>query len=199
MSATTLLPILASTTAVLVLVVPLVRSWVRYGTFALLPPKTELQRFLHAAFGATLVGYGVWTALLRLLGPEPLGVATPPTAAVVLGLAVAVAGLAVVVLAQAQMGASWRIGIDERPTGLVTHGLFRFSRNPIYLGMVVVTVGVALVAPSGWTVMGAVLAYVVVGFQARAEEEHLARVHGEAFQAWAARTGRFLPWFGRLG
>ena len=198
MNAETLLPLLVATTAVMVLVVPLARSWVRYRTFALLPPGTELQRFLHAAFALTLLGYGVWTALLRVLGPGPLGVGTPQTPALLAGTGVALAGLAVVVLAQAQMGASWRIGIDERPTGLVTHGLYRFSRNPIYLGMVAVTVGVALVAPSGWTTMGALLSYVVVGFQARAEEEHLSRMHGDDFRAWAARTGRFLPWFGRL-
>lgn len=199
MSATSLLPLLAGTTLIAAIALPLLRSWLRYRTFALLPPGTELQRFLHGSFAFTLLGYGLWSGLLQVLGSERLGVLAVPAPVALVGLAVGLAGLGVVVIAQAQMGASWRIGIDDQPTPLVTHGLFRVSRNPIYLGMLLLTVGVALVAPSGWTVVGGLLAYVVVGFQARAEEEHLARLHGDAFVAWASRVGRFLPWFGRLG
>jgi protein-S-isoprenylcysteine O-methyltransferase Ste14 len=34
-----------------------------------------------------------------------------------------------------QMGDSWRIGIDqEQKTSLVRHGVFKLSRNPIFLG-----------------------------------------------------------------
>ena len=147
MTALDLLPLIAGTTLVAAIAVPLLRSWLRYGTFALLPPGTELQRFLHAAFASTLLGYGVWAGTLRLIGPERMGVVHVPTSVAAAGLLVAAGGLAVVVVAQAQMGASWRIGIDERPTELVTHGLFGLTRNPIYLGMLILTVGVALVAP----------------------------------------------------
>jgi protein-S-isoprenylcysteine O-methyltransferase Ste14 len=42
------------------------------------------------------------------------------------------------VLAQARMGESWRIGIDEKHrTNLVQSGVFSRSRNPIFLGMMV--------------------------------------------------------------
>ena len=41
------------------------------------------------------------------------------------------------VLAQLQMGASWRVGIDDRPTELVTGGLFRVVRNPIFTALLV--------------------------------------------------------------
>jgi len=39
-------------------------------------------------------------------------------------------------VSQAQMGNSWRIGIDtQRHTELIQHGLFAISRNPIFLAM----------------------------------------------------------------
>jgi protein-S-isoprenylcysteine O-methyltransferase Ste14 len=49
------------------------------------------------------------------------------------GAMLIVAGLVLLVVAQLQMGASWRIGIDETSTpGLIETGLFRFCRNPIF-------------------------------------------------------------------
>src|ERR1700753_1599247 len=59
----------------------------------------------------------------------PLDWFASPAAAWV-GVAMMAVGAAVVVIAQIGMGASWRVGIDsEHRTGLVTQGLYRFSRN----------------------------------------------------------------------
>jgi protein-S-isoprenylcysteine O-methyltransferase Ste14 len=103
-----------------------------------------------------------------------------------------------IVVAQAQMGASWRIGIDRAPTGLVTAGLFRHIRHPIYSGLFALLVALVLLTPSPWTIMGAAWLGSLIAIQARLEERHLEAVHGSAFRVWAARTGRFLPAIGRL-
>lgn len=197
MSLFSILPVLAGLTVFAAIGLPLLRSYLRHGTVALVRPRSEVQRFLHQMFALTLLAYGGLTIALAIAGPGPLGVYAVPQWVAVSGLIVAGSGLALVVVAQAQMGRSWRIGIDAAPTALVTHGVFRLSRNPIYLGIVILTVGVALVAPCGFTITGAWLVYVLVGFQARAEEEHLVRLHGDAFTRWAGRVGRFVPWLGR--
>ena len=50
--------------------------------------------------------------------------------------------LVIMLVAQAQMGLSWRIGIDEKNrTGLVTQGLFALSRNPIFLSLRITPTG----------------------------------------------------------
>ena len=115
------------------------------------------------------------------------------------GIILLFGGVAFVVLAQLHMGASWRIGIDERQApGLVTSGVFRFCRNPIYLAMITVTAGYALLLPTLLSLV--LLAGTIVGMstQARTEEAYLLRTYGDGFRDYARRVGRFLPGIGKL-
>jgi protein-S-isoprenylcysteine O-methyltransferase Ste14 len=60
--------------------------------------------------------------------------------------------------------------------------------------MVVVALGIAMIDPTYPGALGVVLLVVGVRLQAIAvEEPHLRTVHGPAYEAWARRTGRFLP------
>lgn len=83
---------------------------------------------------------GVVAPVLVLTGaPPPVAM---PAAIAGTGLVVAVAGLAVVLIAQAARGESWRIGVDEdERTELVTRGPFARVRNPVFTGMVAVSAG----------------------------------------------------------
>ena len=96
------------------------------------------------------------------------------------------------------MGRSWRIGIDDAPTDLVTNGLFRWSRHPIYAGILAALVGVVLMTPSPCTIGGLVIAHILIPIQSRLEDAHMHARHGEAFAIWACRVGRFVPWLGRV-
>lgn len=116
------------------------------------------------------------------------------------GLAMAGAGILLVVAAQHGMGNSWRVGVDaQEVTGLVTGGLFSLARNPIFTGMTIFAIGLALMTPGPFSA-AAVLAVIVASqVQVRAvEEPYLAAIHGPAYRQYAAHTGRFLPRIGRL-
>ncbi|MBW2732526.1 MAG: isoprenylcysteine carboxylmethyltransferase family protein [Deltaproteobacteria bacterium] len=83
-----------------------------------------------------------------------------------------VLGLSVCWLAQRTMRDSWRLGIDkENKTPLVTNGIFRLIRNPTYLGLHVVNLGVWFIWPTAAVGFYAVLFFVVMEIQVRAEEE----------------------------
>ncbi len=98
------------------------------------------------------------------------------------------------------MGPSWRIGVsDDQGTDLITTGWFAAVRNPIYTSMIFAWIGFALMVPTWLGIVALVVAVIGLEMQVRlVEEPYLIRTHGEAYRAYAARVGRFLPGVGRL-
>jgi protein-S-isoprenylcysteine O-methyltransferase Ste14 len=79
------------------------------------------------------------------------------------------------------------------PARLVTSGIYRFTRNPIYFGFLLMLVGIPLNAGSFW---GILLAPLMVIFFNRLvikkEEETLANRFGEAYQIYLAKVRRWI-------
>jgi protein-S-isoprenylcysteine O-methyltransferase Ste14 len=97
------------------------------------------------------------------------------------------------ILAQAQMGESWRIGIDsEHSTELVRTGIFRVSRNPIFVGMMVTLLGLFLVIPNVGTLIFLLVGFILIGIQVRLEEEYLTRMHGEKYIEYRRSVRRWI-------
>ncbi|MGY4869821.1 methyltransferase family protein [Mycolicibacterium elephantis] len=118
----------------------------------------------------------------------------------VVGVVLAVVGIAGTVYAQLDMGDSWRIGVDasERTT-LVRTGVFALVRNPIFTAMLVFGLGIALVTPNLVALVGFAILVVTIELQVRAvEEPYLLSVHGDEYREYTARVGRFVPGLGRF-
>jgi len=109
------------------------------------------------------------------------------------GLGLLVASLVWTAIAQVQMGASWRIGIDrENRTGLVQKGLFKISRNPIFLGMRFALLGFFMTLPNAITLLAMVLGDVLMQIQVRLEEEFLSNAHGENYKIYLQNVRRWI-------
>ncbi|MCC3215931.1 isoprenylcysteine carboxylmethyltransferase family protein [Chryseobacterium sp. X308] len=109
------------------------------------------------------------------------------------GLGLMMMALIWVVIAQLQMKNSWRIGIDSTTkTELVTDGLFRFSRNPVFLGMTISLVGFFLVFPTVITFSFLLTGNILMQIQIRLEEEFLLKEHGEVYLTYKKRVKRML-------
>ncbi len=85
--------------------------------------------------------------------------------------------------------------IDPREpvSSLVTQGPFRYTRNPAYLSMTIVYVGIALAADAPWTLVTLVPATLVIqlGVIAR-EERYLERLFGEEYLSYKRTTRRWI-------
>jgi protein-S-isoprenylcysteine O-methyltransferase Ste14 len=137
-----------------------------------------------------------WPEALSALGAiyQPAAGALPAIGALLL-----FGGIALLVTAQLQLGASWRIGIDEtaRP-GLVAAGLYGICRNPIFVAGLIALAGYTLLLPTPLSLALLLGACVGVRRQILEEEAYLLRTYGEAYRAYARRVGRWLPGLGRL-
>lgn len=109
------------------------------------------------------------------------------------GILLLVVALLWILVAQSNMGRSWRIGVDgDVKTELVQGGLFSRSRNPIFLGMRVMLIGFFLILPNAVTFAIWLLGDVLMQIQVRLEEAHLRDLHGDLYNAYARRVRRWL-------
>lgn len=109
------------------------------------------------------------------------------------GVILLILSLAWTILAQAQMGESWRIGIDSaHRTKLVRTGLYTISRNPIFLGMMFTLFGLLLVIPNTITLLTFVLGVVLINVQVRLEEEYLKTTQGDEYAGYLRRVRRWI-------
>ena len=90
-----------------------------------------------------------------------------------------------------------RTGQSENPwkptTEIVESGPFRVTRNPIYLGMVVVCVGVAVILMDWWILtLTPVCAWLLQRFVILPEEAYLERKFGDTYLDYKSRVRRWL-------
>ena len=110
-----------------------------------------------------------------------------------IGVAMLILSLIWTVLAQAQMGESWRIGIDEQHrTLLVKEGVFRVSRNPIYLGMMFTLLGLFIIIPNALTLLALILGFTLINIQVRLEEQFLRATHRLEYEEYRREVRRWL-------
>lgn len=138
---------------------------------------------LGAATGAALHHF-VW----------PLHAPLPSSLRIGIGIGLVVTGVAI--------GASTlvlfkRTGQDPKPwkptPSLIVRGTYRFSRNPIYLAMVLAFFGLGIAIDEPWVSVFAVAALVVVHLVAVVpEERYLAEVFGEEYARYRSCVRRYL-------
>jgi len=162
-----------------------------------LPRTQDAYGYVGMAFTVLVLGCAAVVTLLAFVphAANWLGVITPLEITSIKGLGwfCLLVSLLCMVIAQAQMGAAWRIGIDNaNRTELVSKGLFTISRNPIFLATRVALLGFFLVAPNAATLALLAAAEVIIQVQVRLEEKHLLGLHGSAYEQYCSKVPRWL-------
>jgi len=92
------------------------------------------------------------------------------------------------------LGQSWRVGTREAGAGaLVTRGVYRHTRNPVMVCLVLYAAAVWLTWSNLLMLLVLLLSAAAVHHQVRKEEAFLESVHGERYRAYRRRVARYVP------
>ncbi len=138
-----------------------------------------------------LLGFLAVESLVAVLAPTR---ALPAAVALPSGIGVIAASVVLLLLAVREIARAKTAFDVRRPTTrIVASGVFHFSRNPVYLSMILLVVGVGLMLNSLWSIllavpMGSVLCLTII----RPEERYLEGKFGDAYRAYRSEAPRWL-------
>lgn len=141
-------------------------------------------------FGVTLLlGFA-----LHLVPSVALTFPIPTAVRISVGVALVLAGVAIIVLAKHELKRAGQSSAPGKPTTQVVEtGIYHFSRNPLYLGLVVVLGGLGLSMNIGWwAVLTLPMIFVLQRLLIIPEEQYLLGRFGEQYAAYMSRVRR---WF----
>ena len=157
--------------------------------------REDLLQFVLPAlliFTAGLLVTGL-TTILHLLGdPQTLFTLSLST---ILGLALIIAGYVIAFVAWGTLRRFYSSTlVIQEGHQLISHGIYRFCRHPIYLGVLMVAFGLPLFARSaaGFLIMGALIP--VVLNRIRLEEGLLTEHFGDAYVTYSETTSKLIPY-----
>jgi protein-S-isoprenylcysteine O-methyltransferase Ste14 len=90
------------------------------------------------------------------------------------------------------LGSDSRFGVSEDSGGLRTRGIYRVSRNPMYLGFYLVTLASLVSVPHPVNVCCGLLGVYVHHLIVLAEERFLQKKHGASYDAYRRRVRRYI-------
>lgn len=149
---------------------------------------------IHPAlfYSGKIAGYLLWVLLaLDLAGVHSVpGMRAPFFAG--LSTVVAIIGLAFIISSFINLGSSVRLGLPSGDTTLKTGGVYRLSRNPMYVGFDAWTI--AAVLRLGNPIVLLLGAYSIVVYHSiiHAEERFLDRAFGEPYRDYKAAVRRYV-------
>jgi protein-S-isoprenylcysteine O-methyltransferase Ste14 len=154
------------------------------------PPTSFKLRLVKAAKVSFLLAIIVQTLVPTDLFPIAKGAMTLRIA----GIVIYTAGLILAVIGRLQLGANWSDIEDAQVADrqvVVSRGLYRYIRHPIYVGDLLLLLGLEL-ALNSWLVLG-LLALVPVVLRRAVLEERVLAERLPGYHAYARRTKRFIP------
>ena len=109
------------------------------------------------------------------------------------GICLMLIGFCLTMLSNFTLARDWRSGIDaNNSTSLVTTGIFKFSRNPGYLGVAISQLGFFFALPTIFTLVCLGIGWLALHVQIRLEESHLFNTHKNQYVHYSEQVRRWI-------
>jgi len=155
----------------------------------LMGTATIERRYFYSAKTALFITWGLF--IIKAISPR-LGYITVQAGLAWSAVALLLAGGLLYIVSLVQIGNSIAVGLPGKATNLKTTGLYRFSRNPVYIGVYLISIGSCLYFPDliniSFTIYGILVHHRIIC----QEERFLGERFGGEWTRYATQVRRYL-------
>ena len=134
----------------------------------------------------------LWGAMVLQSWGISISVFEVPSFVQVIGLASWFFGFALLYIGRFEMGNSFRLGTPKEHTSLKVEGLFRLSRNPMYVGMYATMVASALYTLNPVVILLGAFVIAIHHSIVLSEEKHMQTVFGQEYVDYRNQVRRYI-------
>ncbi len=135
---------------------------------------------------------GFWGTIWGLVR-QPRNLSMFPLQSII-GLALFIIGLIIMLVGQATLRRNYSgTVVIRKDHQLITHGIYRFTRNPIYLGAIMAFIGLPLYTASMYGFLISLVLIPIILNRIRLEEELLTEEFQDAYQKYKESTKKLIP------
>jgi len=171
----------------------------KINPFVIGTTKAGFQKFIELllVIGLILWIYQAFTITLNLKYQLfPAVIANPIIDNIImhfLGIGLMLIGIVIFLLSLISFGKSWRIGVDKKSPGeLITTGIFKYSRNPIFVFMDIYFIGFTLVYTNIFFIIFSIITVLSIHYQILQEEQFLQEQYGEKYKEYKKQVRRYI-------
>lgn len=139
-----------------------------------------------------IMGYATVLQVIVEIGSIFLVKQFPMTEIRVLGIVVGIISVFFFASATITMKTSWRVGIPQEKTSLITNGIYKWSRNPAFVGFDFLYLSMCLIFFNIPLMLVSIWAAVMLHLQILQEEAHMCKMFGAEYETYRKHTLRYL-------
>ncbi len=110
-----------------------------------------------------------------------------------IGIIIIATGVSIFIISMLSMKTSWRVGIDKNTkTKLVTHGIYKYSRNPAFVGFDFMFLGFFITYPNILTALITLANFISIHRLILEEERHLKTLFGKEYVNYKESVPRYM-------
>jgi len=152
--------------------------------------KTTINPFLF--YSGKISGYITWIVLILFLLDINLTNRISNRYNDYLSYTLLIIGLFFIVFSMVTLGRSTRLGLPSEDTILKTNGLYKISRNPIYVGFNLLTISSMMYSLNIVIILAGIYSIIVYHLIIIGEEKFLAHRFGHDYMNYKKRVRRYL-------
>jgi len=152
--------------------------------------KTTIHPALF--YSGKIVGYTCWVIMFYALINAAVNSTFALTIHQIVSVLIVFAGLLLSMVSIFNLGRSTRLGLPDESTAFKTGGLYKISRNPMYLGFNLLTIAAMLYTLSIWIVLLGLYSMTIYHFIILGEERFMQNRFGDEYLSYKQKTRRYI-------